>query len=105
MNVIKGCKYNKPVSKMDNIVRRFKLYNGFCTAVTSAVSQVFFSNPQLFIFSPAIFDDRYKYLFPQVLNKSYTVGLGTSLTATNNTLKYFSCISAKFDEGILFCCH
>ena len=27
MNVIKGCKYNKPMSKMDNIVRRFKLYS------------------------------------------------------------------------------
>ena len=62
MDVIKGCKYNNPMSKMDNIVRRFKLYSDSALRSPQPPLEFAFSNQLLFII-PAIFDEWYKYVF------------------------------------------
>ena len=70
---------------MDNIVRRCKLHSDSALRSLSRLSTLVFQiSCSSFFF--------YKYFLPQVLNKTDTVGLGISLPATNNILKYFYCV-------------
>ena len=86
MNVIKDCNVNiiSLCLKWTTLLGDVN-YTATLLCVTQPSLHFVFSNQLLFSFF-------YKYFLPQVLNKTDTVGLGISLPATNNTLKYFYCV-------------